>query len=285
MYENHFRLNGRPFLTVPDPKFIYWTPGHSDAYAMLQYSFSSGAPITVITGEIGVGKTTLLRALLRDAPREAVIGLISNMIEGRGDFLQWAMLSLGQEIGDDPYVKLFKRFQDFVINTYASGRRVVLIVDEAQNLTMAQLEELRMLSNINADKDELLQLILIGQPELRATLRRPELTQFRQRVTIDYHLSAMSLSEVESYIEHRLSIAGAQWRIFLPQACRLIHASTGGIPRLVNILCDFCLVYGYAASTKVIDEPLVREFLSGARKHGLFEQFIQLPDGPFLAAR
>lgn len=278
MYEDHFHLNGRPFLTVPDPDFLYWTDGHTYAFTMMRHGLISRAPITVITGEIGAGKTTLLRQLLREAPSDVVIGLLSNMMAERGHLLQWAMLALDQPVGDESYVALFKRFQDFVIDTYAAGRRVVLIIDEAQNLSIAQLEELRMLSNINADKDELLQMILVGQPQLRDTLRQPELTQFSQRIALDFHLEAMALEDMERYINHRMSVTGAQWRVFPTPTCRLIHVATGGVPRLVNILCDLCLVYAYAADSKIVSEALVREFLSSARQRGIFQQFTALPE-------
>lgn len=284
MYEAHFSLTGRPFSTIPDPQFLYWTEAHSYAFTMMRYGLMNRAPIVVITGEIGAGKTTLLRQLLQEAPTETVVGLMSNILPDRGQLLQWAMMALAQPVGDDSYVSLFQRFQEFVIRTYAQGRRVVLIIDEAQNLSIAQLEELRMLSNINADKDELIQIVLVGQPQLRETLRRPELTQMLQRVTLDFHLSTMSLEELECYVEHRLNLVGAKWRIFPTPSCRLIHAATSGVPRLVNILCDMCLVYGYAADCKVIEEPLVREFLSEARRRGIFQQFTPLQNAPALAA-
>jgi general secretion pathway protein A len=285
MYEAHFGLTGRPFLTAPDPQFLYWTDAHTYAFTMMRYGLMSRAPIVVITGEIGAGKTTLLRQLLREAPSEVMIGLMSNILPDRGQLLHWAMMALGQPVGDESYVMLFQRFQDFVIRAYAQGRRVVLTIDEAQNLSIEQLEELRMLSNINADGDELLQLVLVGQPQLRDKLALPELVQLRQRVALDFHLTAMSADELDRYVRHRLDVVGARWRIFTAQSCRLIHAATGGVPRLVNILCDMCLVYGYAAESKVIEEPLVREFLLEARRRGIFQQFTPLPDAPTLAAR
>lgn len=282
MYEQFYRLRERPFLTVPDPDFLIWTEGHSLAFAMLRYGLMSRAPITVITGEIGAGKTTLLRQLLREAPNDLVVGLVSNMQAGRGELLHWVMMALDQPVGEAPYVTLFQRFQDFLIATYAAGKRVVLVFDEAQNLSVEQLEELRMLSNINADKDELLQLVLVGQPQLRDLLARPELVQFAQRITSDFHLGAMTADEVARYIDHRLSVAGASWRIFPARTCALIHAATGGVPRLVNILCDLSLVYGFSAEQKVIDEPLLREFLANARARGIYRQFKPLPEGPAL---
>jgi type II secretory pathway predicted ATPase ExeA len=282
MYEAFFALEHRPFLTVPDPDFLYWADNHTLAFTMLRYGVMTRAPITVITGEIGSGKTTLLRQLMKDVPHDLVIGLVSNMQAGRGELLHWVMVALDQKIGDEPYVKMFQRFQDYLIEVYASGRRVALIFDEAQNLSIPALEELRMLSNINADKDELLQLILVGQPQLRDLLNRPELTQFAQRVSSDFHLEALSAAEVESYIQHRLAVAGAKWRIFPSSTCALIHEATRGVPRLVNILCDLCLVYAFADDSKVVDDGVLRDFLSGARQRGIYQQFAPLGDSPKL---
>jgi type II secretory pathway predicted ATPase ExeA len=285
MYEEFYKLDERPFLTVPDPSFLFWAEAHTLAFTMLRYGLMSRAPITVITGEIGAGKTTLVRQLLREVPQGLVVGLVSNMQEARGSLLDWVMMSLGEEPGDENYVTKFRRFQDHAVNCYAAGKRVVLIFDEAQNLGVEALEELRMLSNINADKDELLQLVLVGQPQLRDLLGRPELTQFAQRISADFHLSAMEAAEVEQYIQHRLEVAGATWRIFPSRTCALIHLATRGVPRMVNILCDLCLVYGFSAGSKVIEEPLLREFLASAQRRGIYQQFAPLPDAPTLVQK
>lgn len=274
MYEAFYGLKERPFTTVPDPQFLYWSEAHQLAFAILHYGVMTRAPITVITGEIGAGKTTLLRRLLGEIPEELTVGLVSNMKEGRGELLHWVMMALGQDFqADEPYVSLFKRFQDFVIDAYAKGRRVLLIVDEAQNLGAAALEELRMFTNINADKDELLQLILVGQPQLRDLLGRPELTQFTQRVSADFHLEPLSAQETVSYIQRRLEIAGATRRIFSDELCERICAATGGVPRLINILCDICLVYGFAENRTELDADILEEILSSTQRRGIFGQF------------
>jgi general secretion pathway protein A len=286
MYEDFYGLKERPFTTVPDPQFLYWSESHQMAFAVLYYGVMTRAPITVITGEIGAGKTTLLRRLLSEIPEEITVGLVSNMKEGRGELLQWVMMSLGQEFdGDEPYVTLFKRFQDFVIDAYARGKRVVLIVDEAQNLGAAALEELRMFSNINADKDELLQLILVGQPQLRELLNRPDLAQFAQRVSADFHLEPLSREDTVHYIQRRLEIAGAAWQIFPDEVCELIRDATGGVPRLVNILCDLCLVYGFADGRREIGADLLSEILASTRRRGIFGQFDTIDGTPRRADR
>lgn len=285
MYEEFYRLNSRPFLTVPDPDFLYWAEAHTLAFTMLRYGIMARAPITVVTGEIGAGKTTLLRQLLREIPADLEVGLVSNMQPGRGELLEWVLMALGHPVEGEPYIKLFQRLQDLVIEAYAAGKRVVLIFDEAQNLGLDTLEELRMLSNINADKDELLQIILVGQPQLRDMMGRPELMQFRQRVSADFHLGPLGREDVDRYIQHRLTLAGAQWRIFPSRTCDLIHYATRGVPRLINILGELCLVYGFSAESRVIDEALLREFLNGAQSRGLYEQFEPLEQGPKLVRK
>ncbi|MEL6264109.1 MAG: AAA family ATPase [Pseudomonadota bacterium] len=284
MYERFYQLSARPFLTVPDPSYLFWSEGHELGYTMLRYGLETGALITVITGEIGAGKTTLLRHMMNDLPENVTMGLISNMQEGRGDLLHWALMCLDVDFNDEPYVKLFKRFQDFVIDRYAEGRRVMLVIDEAQNLSVKQLEELRMLSNINADRDELLQIILVGQPQLRDLLARPELMQFAQRIAADFHLPRLSAEDTARYVNHRLNIAGAQWEIFPPRTCDLIFDATGGVPRLINILCDLALVYGFSSDREVIDEELLWEFLASVRRHGIYTHLSGRGGAPKLVA-
>lgn len=274
MYESFYGLRERPFMTLPDPDFLYWSDNHIMAFTMLRYGVMTRAPITVITGEVGAGKTTLLRKLLRELPEDVTVGLVSNMQEGRGELLHWVLMALDQPFdANEPYVALFKRFQDFVIDCYARRRRVILIIDEAQNLGVKCLEELRMLSNINSEKDELLQLILVGQPELRDLISRPELRQFSQRISSDFNLAPLSKAETVKYIRRRLAIAGATTDIFPTRTCELIHDATSGTPRLVNILCDFCLLYGYSAESPTIGEDLLNEFLESAKARGIYNQF------------
>ncbi len=273
MYEDFYELRARPFLTVPDPDYLYWSGRHHMAFTVLEYSILTRAPIAVVTGGIGTGKTTLLRKLLKDVPNELVTGLVSNMQADRGELLQWVMMALDQPVDtNEPYVNLFKRFQDFVIESYAAGRRILLIFDEAQNLTVDALEQLRLLSNINSDQDELLQIILVGQPQLRALLERPELEQFSQRVCADYNLTALEQQETSQYIQHRMAVAGATYDVFSQRTRDLIHEVTGGVPRLINVVCDICLSCGFAAERKVIDEELLREFLKEAEHHGIYNR-------------
>jgi type II secretory pathway predicted ATPase ExeA len=268
MYETYYGLREKPFSILPDPDMIYWGQNHRLAFAMLEFGIMNSAGFTVITGEIGCGKTTLLRHLLRSLNDRMTVGLISNTPRGKAELLQWVLMSLDQPF-DDPYPALFKRFQQFLRQQYSAGRRTVLIVDEAQNLTSESLEELRMLSNINADKDQFLQIILIGQPQLKDLLRSPELVQFAQRVSSDFHLKPLKTSEVADYISFRLRAAGSQVQFFSEDACKIIAQASQGVPRTINILCDTALIYGFATSEERITADLVKMVIENKSQYGV----------------
>ncbi len=258
IYTEHFGLHQRPFSLQPDPDFLFWSAQHKKAYSMLEYGVMTHAPITVVTGEIGAGKTTLLRQLLRNLGAEFTVGLVSNAHGDRGELLHWVLMALGQAAPPDAsYVALFSQFQAFLIDEYGAGRRTILIFDEAQNLNEDTLEELRMFSNINADKDELIQLILVGQPELRDMVRSPKLVQFAQRVSSDCHIAPMSANACRDYIAHRTFVAGATRDIFTDEACTAVHTASGGIPRLINQLCDYALVYAFGEGMYRVDENVI----------------------------
>lgn len=263
IYNAHFGFRERPFSLVPDPEFLYWSDSHRMAFTMLEYGVVTRAPITLITGEVGAGKTTLLQYLLRSITDNVVIGLISNAQGGRGELLQWVLHALAVPFDQAAsYVALFQQLQEYLLEVYATGRRVILIFDEAQNLTPETLEELRMLTNINSNKDELLQLVLVGQPELRTLISTPQLRQFVQRVGASFHISAMSDENVVAYVRHRLTVAGGTGDEFTDDAAHRIHAETGGIPRLVNQLCDLSLVYAFSANKDQVTEDTVASVLA-----------------------
>jgi general secretion pathway protein A len=236
--------------------------------AVLEYGLVNQAGFTVVTGEIGCGKTTLIRHVLNSLGQDITVGLLSNT--QRGELLQWVLMAFGLDYRGKEKVALYETFLEFIIDEYAKNRRTVLIIDEAQNLGVDALEELRMLSNVNADKDQVLQLILVGQPELRATLSRPALIQFAQRVAVDYFLVPLESEQIGSYIRHRLEIAGGDPALFKPEACQLVYHHSEGIPRLINLLCDTALVYGYAAGKQKIDVELVREVVQDKADSLLF---------------
>ena len=257
MYETFYSFREKPFSLLPDPAFLFLARQHSTALAVLEYGLVNQAGFTVVTGEIGCGKTTLIRHVLNTLGQDITVGLLSNT--QRGELLQWVLMAFGLDYRGKEKVALYETFLEFIIDEYAKNRRTVLIIDEAQNLGVDALEELRMLSNVNADKDQVLQLILVGQPELRATLSRPGLIQFAQRVAVDYFLVPLESEQIGSYIRHRLEIAGGDPALFKPEACQLVYHHSEGIPRLINLLCDTALVYGYAAGKQEIDVELVRE--------------------------
>jgi len=268
MYEAFYGLREKPFSILPDPDLIYWAQNHRLAFAMLEFGVMNCAGFTVITGEIGSGKTTLLRYLLRQLDPQVAVGLISNTPRGTDGLLAWVLMAFNQPF-EGSYATLFKKFQQFLYEEHKQGRRVILIVDEAQNLGMETLEELRMLSNINADKDQFLQIILVGQPQLRTMLRTPELVQFAQRVSSDFHLHALNVEEVNRYIHHRLSAAGARARLFSDQACARIAEVSHGIPRTINVLCDTALVYGYATNAPTITTDIVNSVIANKDRFGV----------------
>ncbi|PTR10461.1 ExeA family protein [Cereibacter azotoformans] len=262
IYTGFFGLRERPFSLVPDPDFLFWSAAHRAALTTLDYGILTRAPITLITGEVGSGKTTLLHHLLRTLGRDVRVGLVSNVQGDRGDLLRWVLMALGQGAAPEAgYVDLFAHFQTCLITEYSAGRRVILIFDEAQNLGREALEELRMFTNINSGKDELLQIILIGQPELRETISRPDLAKFAQRVAANFHLPAMDAQTLHDYVAHRMTVAGATHGIFRPAALDAIHGATGGVPRLVNQICDLSLVYAYARDEAEVRREIVQQVL------------------------
>lgn len=271
IYTEFFGLTKRPFTLLPDPDFIYWSTPHKQAFTMLEYGLLTCAPITLITGEIGSGKTTLLRELLKSMPIEFNVGLISNAQGDRGELLHWVLMSLGQPVENGAsYVQLFHQFQQFLIDLYSQGKRTILIFDEAQNLSIETLEELRMFSNINADTDELLQLVLVGQPQLCDLVADPRLVQFAQRISAEFHLPTMSVQEVENYINHRLEVAGATTRIFTRGAAESIHLVSKGTPRLINQICDYALVYAYSYERREVDAAIIQQVIMDRKIYGVF---------------
>jgi len=270
IYSNHFGISGRPFSLVPDPGFLFWSTNHSRAYSMLEYALATFAPISVITGEIGAGKTTLIRHLLSAAAPDLRIGLVSNAHGDRGQLLHWVLDSLGQPLGRGlSYVQRFSQLEEFLRGERAQGRHTVLIFDEAQNLSAKMLEELRCLSNLNDENDEILQIVLVGQPELNEIIARPRMLQFAQRVSAQFHLSGMPAEAVAPYIAHRLYVAGAKRKIFTRGACELIAAASNGLPRVINQICDYALVYAFAEDEKTVDADVIRQVIADRKIQSL----------------
>lgn len=268
MYETYYGLREKPFSILPDPDLIYWCQNHRLAFAMLEFGVMNSAGFTVITGEIGCGKTTLIRYLLRKLDHHVTTCLISNTAHTADGLLPWVLMSLNQPF-EASGPALFKQFQQYLYDQSARGRRTILIIDEAQNLASDALEELRMLSNINTDKQQFLQMILVGQPQLKELLRAPELLQFAQRVSSDFHLRPLNHREVSDYIDFRLRAVGAQSRLFTDESCKIIAETSRGIPRTINVLCDTALVYGFAAGAGSITAELVDTVIQNRANFGV----------------
>jgi len=271
MYETFYGFTERPFNTLPDPDFLYMSPKHEMALTYLEYGLSSQAGFTVLTGEIGSGKTTLINYLLNKLDdRKNNVALIFNTNLKPGEFLE---LALKEWCGACPPVEkaeLYDSLNDFLLAEYKKRTRVILIVDEAQNLPFETLEELRMISNLNDEKIPLLHIILSGQPNLINRLNTPRLEQLRQRVIVHYHLDPLDEQETAVYIEHRLKKAQNEERnIFTSDAIKSIYTYSHGIPRVINLICDLALVYGYAEQIQLLDGNIITMVVDDRKKMGL----------------
>lgn len=271
MYEAFYGLTEKPFSIIPDPSFMYLSRQHALALDVVEYGLINQSGFNIITGGIGTGKTTLIRFIVNQISRDINVGLISNT---HGDFdalFEWVLFALGLDHRRRSEVEMFGTLVEYLVMQASKGRGTLLIIDEAQNLTANALERLRMLSNVNADKDLLLQMLLVGQVGLRETLRRPELEQFAQRIAAHYHLDPLNAEETRTYIRHRLRHAGAaNTDLFDDVACLAIHRHSGGVPRVINLLCDTALVYGYAEGRPTIDVMIVEAVAHDRLSSGLF---------------
>ena len=278
MYTAFYGLKEKPFSLLPDPGYLYPRTQHERALTLLRYALANQAGFSVICGDTGAGKTTLIRCLLDELGPDTTVGLITNTHRSFGELLRWVLMAFGLRAGASSEVQMYERFLEFVIGQHAQGKRTLLIVDEAQNLTVDTLEELRTLSNVNADKHQVLQVILAGQPALRETLKLPQLTRFVQRIRVDYYLDSLNAAETRAYIEHRVQVAGSTRTLFTPAACAAVHRATGGTPRLVNLLCDTALIYGFAEQARTIDATVIAVVLDDRRRCGALPLFGTVTD-------
>ncbi len=275
MYQAFYGFKEKPFTLTPDPAFLYLSKQHEMALTMLNYGLQSEAGISVITGEVGAGKTTLIREILQHSAENSEVGLISNAHSSFGDLLQWVLMAF--DISSEAIDKAgrYQVLVDFLISNYANNKKTILIIDEAQNMDAETLEELRLISNINADKHLVLQLILVGQPELLELMQRHELRQLAQRVSVDYKLKALGYKETVAYIKHRLVVAGGHKDIIDKYAIAAIFYHSGGIPRLINTLSDFALVFGFAGGLRKIDLNIMLEVIKSKQEGGIFPMIKQ----------
>lgn len=284
MYESFYGLKEKPFSLTPDPAFLYPTRTHLMALTLLEYGLANHAGFCVVTGEVGCGKTTLIRHWLNQIDQAVTVGLITNTNRNFGKLLQWVCLAFGLEHRGKDDAALYETFVEFLVAQYGLGRRVTLIVDEAQNLDLHMLEELRVLSNINADKHLVLQTFLVGQPELRDTLRQPALRQLAQRISVDYHLPVLTVIETYHYVRHRLQVAGGHADLLHGDAIGIAHDAGKGIPRLINQLCDTALVYAFSEQLAQVNADLMRQVVADRTSGGLFPGAEMQRDPALLAA-
>ncbi len=264
MYEKFYGLRKKPFSLLPDPSFLFLSRQHVMALTLLKYSLMNKHAFTVITGEVGAGKTTLINQLLEEIDSQYTVGLINFTDERVTQFLPWILRAYDIPYGNKSSVRMYDDFLSFLQKESAQGRTTVLVVDEAQNLAQKALEKLRMFSNVNTKK-VLLQLVLVGQPEFRETLRRPDFRQLNQRVSVFYRLDPFNSAETGDYIRHRLAVAGGREDIFGADAMSLIWKESAGIPRTINTLCDLALVYGFSSKSANITRSVVEEMLTDRR--------------------
>src|ERR1700681_4484724 len=271
MYLRFFGLNEKPFAITPDPRYLYLSERHAEALAHLLYGINESGGFIQLTGEVGTGKTTVVRTLLSRVPQHADVAVILNPRVTPVEFLLTICeeLGLGIEHADRHSVKqMVDALNRRLLAGPAAGRRIIVIVDEAQNLSAEVLEQVRLLTNLETPTQKLLQIILIGQPELRELLDRTDLRQLAQRITGRYHLQPLSREETRGYVRHRLRVAGATEEIFTPAALGEIHRLAAGIPRVINVTCDRALLGAYTQERRKVSAALVRQAGRGGSRRG-----------------
>lgn len=261
MYTNYYQLNESPFNITSDPSFFFGSSVHEEAFSNILYGIIARKGILVLTGEIGTGKTTLCRALLNRLDERVKTAFILNPSFSDVELLQLILRDLG--IADHKTsnkLELIETLNTFLLEQSGQGNNVAIIIDEAQTLNVKQLEEVRLLSNLETEKHKLLQILLVGQPELFDTLKLPELRQLNQRVSVRYNITPLALDEVKNYIQHRLKTAGSLSRIqFTDEAYESVYRYSNGVPRLINVICDRALLAGFVKDSFSIDANLIHQ--------------------------
>lgn len=270
MYLTHFGLAEAPFSIAPNPRFVYLSARHQDALAHLLVGINAGAGggFVALTGVVGSGKTTLCRLLLKDLPNDAALALILNPALKPRALIREILRELKVEVAEDAYTgALMQALNRELLRLHAAGRRVVVLIDEAQALPRESLEQLRLLTNLETDEQKLIQIVLVGQPELRELLKEPSLSNLDQRVTARYHLDALELAETRAYIAHRVAIAGVRRALFTTAAVRDIHRAARGVPRLINAIAERALMAAYARNQLQVGAAIARAAAAEVRGH------------------
>jgi putative secretion ATPase (PEP-CTERM system associated) len=273
MYERFYNLRERPFSLSPDPDYLYPSRVHREALSYLRYGVEGHAGFIVITGEIGSGKTTLLQTALRGLDHQTSVSRIVNTMLDARELLEAVMLDFGLDPGvNRSKPMLLRDLAHYLVEQRRAGRLALLVIDEAQNLSLAALEEVRMLSNLETEKSKLVQTVLVGQPSLRELLSRPELEQLRQRVTVSYHLQALDSAETAKYVNHRLRRAAIDAPLeFSGDVTDLIHRYSGGVPRKINVIADAVLLFGYGEEQHTLSVALAREAIEELESTGVIQ--------------
>jgi len=278
MYESFYGFKEKPFDLHPDPDYLYMSRVHENTYTHLEYAIVENKGFVVVTGEIGSGKTTLTNYLLNKIGEEIQVGLVNNTNILPAEFLKMVCKEFELDPKTNDKAELIDIFSGYLIDQFAAGERVVLIIDEAQNLTNDTMEEIRMLSNIETEKHHLIQIILVGQPELKFKLQQSNLKQFAQRVTVHCHLKGLEKDEVSEYINHRLEVGGGKrFNLFKKETIERIAEYSRGIPRLINVLCDSTLVYGFADELQTIDTDILENVYEELKALGTFTDYDAKP--------
>lgn len=264
MYERHYGLRERPFSLTPDPAYLYPSRVHKEALSHLRFGIEGQAGFIVVTGEIGCGKTTMLQTVLRSLDRKTSIARLMNTMLDARDLIEAIMLDFGlepREGSSKPF--LLRELARFLVDQRNAGRLSLLVIDEAQNLSITALEEVRMLSNLETEKSKLIHIVLVGQPNLRDLLARPELEQLRQRVTVSYHLEPLKADDTYAYINHRLKHASVGAPLtFTRDVTDIVHQHSRGVARMINVIADAILLFGYGADKHLIDAALAQEVVA-----------------------
>jgi general secretion pathway protein A len=268
MYEEYYGFVEKPFSLTPDPKYLYKSESHANAFELLQYGIRRREGFVLVTGDIGTGKTTLCRAILDQLDRKTFTALVLNPFIAEDDLLRLILQDFGVVSREEmkrgrlagiSRQELLETLNDFLLSLLPLRATALLIIDEAQNLPRAVLEHVRMLSNLETDKEKLLQIVLVGQLNLKDVLRSPELRQLDQRISIRYNLKPLTAEETAAYVAHRLSIAGGGSAVsFVPKALQVVHRCSGGIPRLVNLVCDRALLAAYSERAQRVTPQMVQ---------------------------
>ena len=278
MYEEFYGFTEKPFKITPNPDYLYMSPKHKNALTILRYGLTENVGFILLTGEIGAGKTTLINYILKQIESDMEVAVLFNTNVNSEELLEMILRAFELEPVEGSKTQTLEVLNKFLIDQYANHRRSLLIIDEAQNLSKEALEEVRILSNLQSSDQILLQIMLVGQPELKMRLKDPGFVQFAQRIAVNYHLEALTHIETIAYIYHRLGKAGGKLKLFSAEAIDLIFKSSGGVPRTINLLCDSALVYGYADEVKTIGAGIINNVIKELGFMGMYSPPPPTPD-------